>query len=126
MSDGTPAGNVPGFPFTQGPGTTSGSTASTTTTKSNLDNKADVKTGIKKEYFRYGRRRKAALSIKAQRYLYRIRPRRPVSMEQRKRMQALGKIWGPVLRRARAIAKENGRGRITRKDYAIARREMNM
>jgi hypothetical protein len=41
-------------------------------------------------------------------------------------MKEMGRKWGPVLARARGIAKANNRGRITSRDYAQARREMNM
>lgn len=75
--------------------------------------------------FRYKKKKKnMAVHPRVQRYMYRIRPRRTVSKQQRERMRQMGREWGPVLARAREIAKANNRGRISSKDYAQARREM--
>jgi hypothetical protein len=75
-----------------------------------------------------GRRKKRSMQVhpRVQRYMYRIRVKRSVSKAQRERMKEMGRKWGPVLARARGIAKANNRGRITSRDYAQARREMNM
>lgn len=76
---------------------------------------------------RYSRsKHKNQISAKVARHLYRTRVRRTVSQAQRDRMRALGQKWGPVLREARAIARRAGRGRITKSDYAAARRAMGM
>lgn len=75
-----------------------------------------------------GRRKKRSMQVhpRVQRYMYRIRVKRSVSKAQRERMKEMGRKWGPVLALARQIAKRNNRGRITSRDYAQARREMNM
>lgn len=73
-----------------------------------------------------GKSHKYAISAKVARHLYKTRVRRPVSQTQRDRMRALGQKWGPVLREARAVARRAGRGRITKADYAAARRAMGM
>lgn len=73
-----------------------------------------------------GRGNKNAVPPKMIRWFYKHRVKRPVSQAQRDRMRELGKKWGPVLKEAREVARRAGRGRITKADYAIARRSMGM
>lgn len=78
---------------------------------------------------RYGFKRRRGknnqISPKVARYLYRTRQRRHVPLKTKIRMQAMGRAWQPILRKARAIARSTrNSGRITRKDVALARREM--
>lgn len=73
-----------------------------------------------------GRGNKNAVSPKMIRWFYRHRVKRPVSQTQRDRMRELGKKWGPVLKEAREVARRAGRGRITKADYAAARRTLGM
>lgn len=88
------------------------------TTGSNIPTTSSLKFGKRR------RRKNNQVSPKVQRYMYKIRQRRHVSLAQKQRMSALGKKWQPVLQRAREIAfQKRGSKRITRRDVALARAE---
>lgn len=75
--------------------------------------------------FKRRRGKNNQISPKVARYLYRTRQKKHVSLKTRLRMQAMGRAWQPILQRARKIARDSrNSGRITRKDVALARRQM--
>lgn len=70
--------------------------------------------------YRASHKSSLALHPKKIRYLYRTRVKKQVPQHVRENIRQWGLHNGPILREARAIAKRNGRNRITKADYLAA------
>lgn len=70
--------------------------------------------------YRASHKSSLALHPKKIRYLYRTRVKKQVPAHVRENIRQWGLHNGPILREARAIAKRNGRNRITKADYLAA------